>query len=389
MRKICVVTGTRAEYGIMSDLMRLIAEDDQLELQIIATNMHFSPEFGLTYQEIEKDGFHIDKKVEMLLSSVTANGIVKSMGVEMMGVADALDELAPDLMVILGDRYEMLVVAQAALMYRIPVAHLYGGEVTEGACDDAIRHAITKLSHLHFTSTEAYRQRVIQMGEHPERVFWVGALGIDNIRREEIIQQEELEESLGFILGEDSLLITFHPVTMENNTAETQCRELLAALEGFKEYKLLFTLANSDVQGQVINGLIRDFVNSNPGRAKSVASLGKKRYYAALRYVTAVVGNSSSGLVEAPCFGKPVLNIGDRQKGRVKGKGVVDCLPVKDSIAEGLRKVLSPEFREEAAKAENPYEKPGTLKTIFEILKRIDPDKIIRKSFYDQAEMKL
>lgn len=389
MKKICVVTGTRAEYGILSDLMRMIAEDDQLKLQIIVTNMHLSPEFGLTYQEIEGDGFHIDKKVEMLLSSVSPNGIVKSMGVGMIGLADALEELAPDLLLVLGDRYEILVAAEAALMYRIPVAHLYGGEITEGVWDDAIRHAITKLSHLHFTSTEAYRQRVIQMGEQPDRVFWVGALGIDNIRREKIMQKEELEESMGFALGENSFLITFHPVTMEDNTAEIQCRELLAALEEFKEYKLLFTLANSDAQGQVINGLIRDFVREHPARAMSVASLGKKRYYATLRYVTAVVGNSSSGLVEAPCFGKPVLNIGDRQKGRIRGKGVVDCLPVKDSIVAGLQKVLTPKFREEAAKAANPYEKPDTLRTIFEILKRVEPEKITRKSFYDWSEMKL
>ena len=248
MRKICVVTGTRAEYGILSDLMRLISEDEQLELQIIVTNMHLSPEFGLTYREIEKDGFRIDKKVEMLLSSVTPNGIVKSMGVGMIGLADALGELAPDLMLVLGDRYEILVAVEVALMYRIPVVHLYGGEITEGAWDNAIRHAITKLSHVHFTSTEIYRQRVIQMGEHPEHVFWVGALGIDNIRREKIMRQDELEESLGFNLGINSLLITFHPVTMENNTAEIQCCELLAALEEFKEYRLLFTLANSDAQ---------------------------------------------------------------------------------------------------------------------------------------------
>ena len=389
MRKICVVTGTRAEYGILSDLMRLISEDEQLELQIIVTNMHLSPEFGLTYREIEKDGFRIDKKVEMLLSSVTPNGIVKSMGVGMIGLADALGELAPDLMLVLGDRYEILVAVEVALMYRIPVVHLYGGEISEGAWDNAIRHAITKLSHVHFTSTEIYRQRVIQMGEHPEHVFWVGALGIDNIRREKIMRQDELEESLGFNLGINSLLITFHPVTMENNTAEIQCRELLAALEEFKEYRLLFTLANSDAQGQVINNLIRDFVRKNSGRAISVTSLGKRRYYAALRYVTAVVGNSSSGLVEAPYFGKPVLNIGDRQKGRVRGEGVFDCLPVKDSIIRGLQKILTPEFRRQADKADNPYEKPGTLKTIFETLKQIEPEKILRKSFYDQPEMKL
>ncbi len=389
MKKICVVTGTRAEYGILSDLMRLIVEDEQLELQIIATNMHLSPEFGLTYQEIEKDGFRIDKKVEMLLSSVTPNGILKSMGVGMIGLADALEELDPDLLLVLGDRYEILVAVEVALMYRIPVVHLYGGEITEGAWDDAIRHAITKLSHVHFTSTEVYRQRVIQMGEHPEHVFWVGALGIDNIRREKIMRQEELEKSLGFTLGKASLLITFHPVTMEDNTAEIQCRELLAALEAFKEYKLLFTLSNSDVQGQVINHLIRDFVSKNPDRAISVASLGKKRYYAALRYVTAVVGNSSSGLVEAPCFGKPVLNIGDRQKGRIRGEGVFDCLPVKDSIIMGLQKILTPEFRKKAVKAANPYEKKDTLKTIFEVLKRIEPEKITRKSFYDRLEITL
>ena len=384
MRKICIFSGTRAEYGIMSRLFRLIDDDPELQLQIIVTNMHLSPEFGLTYKEIEADGFHIDKKVEMLLSSDTPNGTLKSMGLAIIGFADALYDLKPDLAIILGDRYEMLAAAEACLIYKVPVAHLYGGEITEGAYDDAIRHCITKLSHLHFTSTEEYRNRVIQLGEAPERVFWVGALGVNNIRNEEIMSLQELENSLNFNLGEKYLLVTFHPVTMEISTAAQQCDNLLIALnEVNNDYNLLFTLPNSDTGGRIIIQKVKDYVANHPDKAYAITSLGKKRYYSALKYATAVVGNSSSGLVEAPSFNIPTLNIGNRQLGRTRGESVVDVPASLDGIRKGLQIILSSVFIDKARLSTNPYEKDNTLETIFHIIKNYPLDNIIMKSFYN------
>ena len=384
MRKICFFTGTRAEYGIMSRLFKQVKDDKDLQLQIIATNMHLSPEFGLTYKEIEADGFHIDKKVEMLLSSDTANGTVKSMGLACIGFADALEELRPDLAVILGDRYEMLSAAESCLIYNIPIAHLHGGELTEGAYDDAIRHCITKLSHLHFTSTEEYRQRVIQLGEQPERVFWVGSLGVDNILHEPLMPLEDLERDLSFKLGTKYLLITFHPVTMEGASAIVQCRNLLDALEKVKEeYQLLFTMPNSDTDGRTIAAEIKNFVGNNPERAISVQSLGKRRYYSAMSHASAVIGNSSSGLIEAPSFHVPTLNIGKRQDGRCRGESVldVDCTP--EAIENGLYTVLSDDFIQKARTAANPYERKDTLAHIFNIIKTYPLDGLVKKSFYD------
>ena len=384
MRKICVFTGTRAEYGILSNLMRLIQNDRDLQLQIMATNMHLSPEFGLTYREIENDGFVIDKKVEMLLSSDTAVGTLKSMGLATIGFADALAELKPDLAVILGDRYEMLVAAQACLISQIPVAHLYGGEITEGAYDDAIRHAITKLSHLHFTSTEEHRRRVIQMGEQPGRVFNVGALGVDNILKEPIMPLHELEEYLSFKLGEKYLLVTFHPVTMEPGAAAEQCNALLNSLAALPdEYKVLFTLPNSDTDGRNIAKQIQDFAKSNPDRYLAVTSLGKYRYFSALKHTAAVVGNSSSGLVEAPMVHVPTLNIGNRQKGRCRGASVIDCEAAEAEIKAGLQRVLSPEMQKIAREAKNPYYQPNTLQSIFRILKSTHLKNLTTKKFHD------
>lgn len=383
MRKVCFFTGTRAEYGIMSRLMRKVADSSECELQIIATNMHLSPEFGLTYKEIEGDGFHINKKVEMLLSSNTANGIVKSMGLADIGFADALDEIKPDLAVILGDRYEMLCAAQSCLIYKVPVAHLYGGEISEGAYDDAIRHAITKLSHLHFTSTEEYRQHVIQMGEAPERVFYVGGLGIDNIRNEAIMSLEELEESIKFRLGDKYLVVTYHPVTLGNSSAAEQSDALLTALDTINgEYNLLFTLPNSDTDGRVIISKIKQYVAMHPNNTIAVTSLGKKRYYSALKYACAVIGNSSSGLGEAPSFHIPTLNIGDRQKGRTRGQSVYDVSAGTNDIIEGLRTVLSDQFKKTAQMAPNPYEKEGTLEAIFNVICNYPLDNLINKKFY-------
>lgn len=383
MRKICVITGSRAEYGLLSGLMRVIQEDADLQLQIIATNMHLSPEFGLTYKEIEQDGFRIDKKVQMLLSSDTSNATTKSVGLATIGFADAYEDLQPDLIVVLGDRYEILAAVTAALFFKIPVAHLHGGEITEGAYDDCIRHAITKMSHLHFTSTEAYRQRVIQLGEQPERVFYVGAIGIENIKSIPLLSKTELETSIGFSLGSKVLLVTYHPVTLENNTAASQCQNLLDALDEFTEYKVIFTLPNSDTDGRIIIQMIHEYVSKHPDRCMSVPSLGLKRYLSALKYVNAVIGNSSSGIIEVPSFGIPTLDIGDRQKGRLAAKSVIHCGTEQKEIAEGLRTVLAEKQKVVSKNCKNPYDKENTTKTILNIIKCYPLNQLVQKTFYN------
>jgi len=383
MRKICVITGSRAEYGLLSGLMAAIKYDNTLQLQIIATNMHLSPEFGYTYREIEQDGFVIDKKVEMLLSSDSSNGITKSVGLATIGFADAYDDLKPDLIVVLGDRYEILSAVTAALFYKIPVAHLHGGEITEGAYDDAIRHAITKMSHLHFTSTESYRNRVIQLGESPERVFNVGAIGVENIDKIKLLSKSELEDSLGFKFGNKSLLVTFHPVTLEHETANEECENLLFALSELENFNIIFTLPNSDTDGRIIMKLIKDFVSLHNDRSIAFTSLGKVRYLSALQYVTAVIGNSSSGIIEAPSFGIPSLNIGDRQKGRIAAESVIHCETSKNEIKTGIESVLSEKVRTLAKKTVNPYHKENTTANILKVIKNFPLNKIIQKSFYN------
>ena len=383
MRKICVVTGSRAEYGLLSGLMRVIQEDKDLQLQVIATNMHLSPEFGLTYREIEKDGFRIDKKVQMLLSSDTPNATTKSVGLATIGFADAYEDLQPDLIVVLGDRFEILAAVSAALFFKIPVAHLHGGEITEGAYDDCIRHAITKMSHLHFTSTEAYRQRVIQLGEQPDRVFYVGAIGVENIKRVPLMSKSALEESIRFELGEKSLLVTYHPVTLENHTAADQCRNLLDALDGFPDYKIIFTLPNSDTDGRIIIRLIHEYVSLHPERCMAIPSLGLQRYLSALKYVSAVVGNSSSGIIEVPSFGIPTLDVGDRQKGRIVAESVWHCETSQQSIVEGLCKILSSSWIAMSRNVHNPYDKEGTIAFIHKIIGSYPLKNLLQKSFYN------
>lgn len=379
MRKICVITGSRAEYGLLSGLMKAIKEDPELQLQIIVTNMHLSPEFGLTYKEIESDGFAIDKKVEMLLSSDTSNGTTKSVGLGTIGFADALEDLRPDIIVVLGDRYELLSVVTAATLFKIPIAHIHGGEITEGAYDNGIRHAITKLSHLHFTSTEEYRKRVIQMGEQPSTVFNVGALGIENIKKIKTLSREELEDSLNFRIGDKCFIVTYHPVTLENHTAEQQIDNLLDALDRYKDYHVIFTYPNSDTDGRIIIEKINHYVTLNEGRAIALPSLGLKRYLSALRYVTAVIGNSSSGIIEVPSFAIPTLNIGDRQKGRLAADSVVSCGTSTTEIINALSYALGMDCNS----IPNPYEKPDTAKQILEVIKAVNPCEIIKKKFYD------
>lgn len=383
MRKICVVTGSRAEYGLLSGLMRAIQQDEELQLQIIATNMHLSPEFGLTYKEIEQDGFKIDKKVQMLLSGDTSNATTKSVGLATIGFADAYEDLKPDLLVVLGDRFEIIAAVTAALFFKIPVAHLHGGEITEGAYDDCIRHAITKMSHLHFTSTETYRQRVIQLGEQPNRVFYVGAIGVENIKHIPLLSKKNLEESLNFSLGKKSLLVTYHPVTLENHTAASQCQNLLDALDEFPEYKVIFTLPNSDTDGRILIQMIHEYVSKHSERCMSIPSLGLKRYLSALKYVNAVIGNSSSGIIEVPSFGIPTLNIGNRQKGRIAAESVVHCATDKQEILDGLKKCLSQKQQEIAQKSLNPYDKENTTKEILDIIKHYPLENIMYKTFYN------
>jgi GDP/UDP-N,N'-diacetylbacillosamine 2-epimerase (hydrolysing) len=382
MKKICVVTGTRAEYGLLRWVMEGIQNSSKFQLQIIATGAHLSPEFGLTYREIEQDGLTIDKKVEMLLSSDTPVGVAKAMGVGLIGFADALEQLKPDMLLVLGDRYEILSAAAAAMVARIPIAHLHGGETTEGAFDESIRHALTKMSHLHFVAAPPYRQRVIQLGENPDRVFCVGGLGVDNILRMQLLGREELEHALGFRLGKRNLLVTYHPVTLEDQTSQKQMENLLAALEKQKDTHLIFTLPNADTNGRVIIQMIEDFV-AKRDNAKAFTSLGQHRYFSCLAQVDAVVGNSSSGLAEAPSFKIPTVNIGERQKGRLKAQSVIDCAPEQKAISHAIDKALSSEFQNNLVAVKNPYGNGGASDMIIETLEQISFDNLLKKKFHD------
>ena len=381
-RKICIITGTRAEYGLLRWVMQGIKNGPELTLQIIATGMHLSPEFGLTYQAIEQDGFQIDRKVEMLTSSDTPVGIAKSMGLGMIGFADALHELQPGLIVVLGDRFEILAAVSAALVARIPVAHLHGGEATEGSIDEAIRHSITKMSHLHFVAAEAYRQRVIQLGEQPERVFLVGGLGIDNIKRLQLLDRAALEASLDFKLGPKNLLITFHPVTLEIATAASQMEELLAALAELRETQLIFTLPNADTDGRTLIKMVGQFVAQHPS-ARAYTSLGQLRYLSCVAQVDGVVGNSSSGLAEVPSFKKGTINIGDRQRGRLQAESVINCEPTRESIAAALAQLYSTDFQSALRQVINPYGEGGASEKVVSTLKNKAIVGIVKKTFYD------
>lgn len=381
-RKICVVTGTRAEYGLLYWLMKEIQEDPDLELQIIATGMHLSPEFGLTYRLIEQDGFHIDYKVEMLLSSDTPVAITKSLGLGVIGFADALEQLKPDILVVLGDRYEILAATQAAMIARIPIAHIHGGETTQGVIDEAIRHAVTKMSHFHFVAAEPYRRRVIQLGEEPERVHNVGAIGLDNLVRMPLLSREELENAIQFKLGEVNFLVTYHPVTLKEVSSEHAVRELIAALDKFPEAKVIITKANADTNGRVINKLFEEYAQKWPGRVLFSASLGQINYLSAMKHVDVVIGNSSSGIIEAPFLKKPSINLGERQKGRLMAESVIQCDEVAKAIEQAVRKALSPEFHKDSL-FDSPYGYGNASVRIKDYLKHVNLDEILMKPFYD------
>lgn len=381
--KICVATGTRAEYGLLKPLIEKIKADAIFNLQLMVTGAHLSPEFGLTYKQIEADEFTIDSKVEMLMSSDTVEGITKSMGLGMIGYADALKELKPDLLVILGDRYEMLALASVALIFRIPIAHIHGGEITEGAYDDAIRHSITKMSSLHFTSTESYRQRVIQLGEQPENVFNVGAIGLDNFKSLKLLSKDKLENDLNICFRKYNYLIGFHPETLSNQSIEKQISELLEGIHQQEDSLFIFTKANADNNGRIINKMIEEYANKYPQKAILFASLGTLRYLSLMKYVTAVVGNSSSGIIEAPSAPTATINIGDRQKGRIQADSVINIPIIRKDIQDAFEIVKSEEFRYKVKNIVNPYGEGITSAKIMEILSHINIHRLQTKKFYD------
>jgi len=387
--KICVVTGSRAEYGLFYPLLLAIQKEAAFQLQLVVTGMHLSPEFGLTYKQIESDGFTINEKVEMLLSGDTDAAIIKSTGLGLIGYADAFNRLQPDWVILLGDRFETFAAATAAHLAKIPIAHLHGGEVTEGATDDAFRHAITKMAFLHFTSAEIYRRRVIQLGEQPERVFNVGAIGLDNIRILPFLSKPELEKDLGISNINNAILVTFHPVTLEKNSAESQMKELLQAFDQLPEFFVIFTLPNADANGRIIIKLINDYVKQNAGRSKAYTSLGQLRYLSLLKYVKAVVGNSSSGIIEVPAFKIPTINIGNRQGGRMRANSIVDVKPDTNSILKGIEVALSKSFLANCKKTANPY---GNGKAAINIVKQIKKTgrlNNLQKKFFDFDYAKL
>ena len=382
MRKICVVTSTRAEYGLLYWLLKEIKADSELKLQLIVTGMHLSPEFGLTYKEIEKE-FKIDKKIEILSSSHTSLDICAEMARVYEKFAPALAELKPDILVLLGDRYEIFGVAGVASIIQIPIAHIHGGETTQGAFDEAFRHSITKMSHIHFAATNEYANRIIQLGEEPSRVFNVGGPGIENIKKLNLLSKEEFEKSIDFRLAKKNILITFHPATLENSSAREQFGEILKALYELEETNFIFTKANSDTDGDVINKMIDEYVSENSQKAVAFASLGQLRYLSAIKFVDIVLGNSSSGLLEVPSFKKATINIGDRQKGRARASSVIDVRPVKEEILAAIKRAYSKEFEQTLKDAINPYDGGNPSKKMVKILKEIKLEGILKKKFYD------
>jgi len=384
VKKICVLTACRAEYGLLKPVVLALKNEAGFNVEVVVTGMHLSPEFGLTYKEIERDGIEISEKIPILLSSDTPAGISKTMGLAMIGFGDYFERSRPDMLIVLGDRYETAAVCCAAVNARVPIAHLYGGETTEGAVDEAYRHSITKMSYLHFTSTKEYRKRVIQLGESPERVYNVGALGIENILSVPPMPLNELEDSISFKLNMPYAVVTFHPVTIENNTAEEQIDELLKAIEHFPDMKFIFTKANADAGGRIINKKI-DMFAENHDNVFAADSLGVKKYLSAVKYSSAVIGNSSSGIIEVPSFGVPTVNIGDRQKGRVQADSVINCLPECDEIIKAVEKTQTAEFRTKAKNTINPYGDGNTSGKIISALKEyLCEEKIdLKKKFYD------
>ena len=381
--KICVATGTRAEYGLLKPLLEKLKDNSLFELQLLATGAHLSPEFGLTYKQIETDGFTISYKVEMLLSSDTAEGITKSMGIAIAGFSEAFKNLQPDLLVILGDRYEMLALASTALIFKIPIAHIHGGEITEGAYDDAIRHSITKMSHLHFVSTDKYKKRVIQLGEQPQNVFKVGAIGLDNIANLELLTKEQLEDNLKIKFKKYNYLITFHPETLAEESVESQFNKLLAALDKLEDSFFIFTKANADTNGRIINQICETYAQKNSHKSVLFDSLGTLRYLSVMKVCDAIVGNSSSGIIEAPSMYTATINIGNRQKGRIQAGSILNCDVNSDDIYGLLKQVQPQEFKDTLKEITNPYGTGNASIQIAAVLSEINVPSLLIKKFYD------
>lgn len=383
MKKICVFTGGRAEYGLLRPLLNELRDNKDIELQILVSGMHLSAEFGLTYKEIEKDGFLCDEKVEMVLSSDTPVAISKSMAIGMIGFSEALTRLNPDILVTLGDRYENMSIVTTAWVCRIPVAHIQGGEKTLGAIDDQFRHCITKMSRLHFTATNEYRNRVIQLGEHPENVFNVGALNVDALKKIKILPKAKLEQEINFLFKGKTALVTFHPVTLQKETSGKHFTQLLEVIDSIKDLKIIFTKTLADTEGRVINQMIDDYVSNNENKSIAFTSMGQLNYISALNYIDVVVGNSSSGVIETPSFKVPTINIGDREKGRIMADNVICVDQNINAIKEAFKKAFSSSFIKSLENMENPYEKPDTAKNIASILADYDIPNSTEKEFYD------
>lgn len=381
-RKICVFTGTRAEYGLLSPLIHRLNEADDFVLQLLVTGSHLSPEYGHTYKEIEKDGFQIDAKCEILLASSSRESVAKATGLGLLSFSSDLARMKPDVVVILGDRYEALACAATCLFMQIPVIHFHGGETTEGAFDEAIRHSITKMSHLHFTATERYRQRVLQLGENPENVYALGAIGIDNIKEMDLLDRDSFADSIDFKLLAKNVIVTFHPVTLGEESSESQMMQLLSALDQLRDVGVIFTMPNADADSKVIMELIKDYCDKNNERARCYSSLGQLRYLSALKHVDAVVGNSSSGLIEAPSLGTPTVNIGDRQLGRDSGPSVLDCGTGSDEIITAMTKVMDEGWRK-TLDGTNIYGNGNVTESAMEVIRKTDFKGLLQKKFYD------
>ena len=384
MKKIVILTATRAEYSLLAPIIKRLSLDPEIDVRVVATGAHLSKEFGMTVNEIKNDGVKVDKEIEILLSSDTPSAITKTMGIALMGFADYFAETKPDALMVLGDRYETLAVCTAALVAQIPIIHLYGGEATEGLIDEAVRNSITKLSYLHFTSTEEYRDRVIQMGEAPGRVFNVGAIGVENALHCDFMTKEELETSLNCSLGDKFAVLTFHPVTLENNTAQNQINELIKALEKHPDISFVCTKANADTDGRVINEELKKCADTH-SNVYLFDSLGMKRYLSALSHAQFVIGNSSSGIIEVPSFKIPTINIGDRQKGRIQAKSIINCLTDSDSIDKAINAAMSDDFRNSILEVINPYGLDNTSDEIVKVTSDyLKNDKLkLQKAFYD------
>jgi UDP-hydrolysing UDP-N-acetyl-D-glucosamine 2-epimerase len=382
-RRICVVTGSRADYGLLYWLLRDLRDDAAFDLQLLVTGMHLSPEFGLTVDQITADGFTVIERVESLVSSDTPVGIGKAIGLGVIGCADAFARLRPDLVVVLGDRFEIFAAAQAALVHRLPIAHLHGGEVTEGAIDEMFRHALTKMAHLHFTAAEPYRQRVIQLGEDPARVWNVGAVGLDHIERTPLLDRATLERSLGMPLEPPVFVVTQHPATIEANAAGAAVDALLEALQAFPQARIVFTAANADADGRAGREAIARFVATHADRAIAVTNLGQVRYLSLVKLADAVLGNSSSGLIEAPALGTPTVNIGRRQHGRLRASSVVDCPANATAIQQSLTTVLSAAFQAGLHPITTPYGVGGASRRVRDILRTVDLTDLFGKPFFD------